>query len=153
MNHLLCLTNLNAWLTERLRLRTRRRKVDRLSAMGPECLEQRQLLVADPTGVWNLTTDAHTGEGSANVTMTDQGLHFAGTFPEFSTNFEIDARQKGDDPDQFKGKGKLIVFDAVAKVKFQLEFTSDTTFVGTSKTKFKGSPRVTQMIEGTKIVT
>lgn len=153
MNHLLCLKNLNAWLTERLRPRTRRRKVDRLSAVGPECLEQRQLLVADPTGTWMLTTDAHTGEGTAMVTQGDKGLHFSGTFPEYSMNFDIDARQKGGDPDQFKGKGRVTVFDARAKVKFQLEFTSETTLVGTAKTKFKGSPRVTQMIEGTKVLT
>lgn len=85
------------------------------------------------------------------VTQGDNGLHFSGTFPEYSMNFEIDAKQKGGDPDQFKGKGKVVVFDAEAKLKFRLEFTSETTLVGTAKTKFKGSPRVTQMIEGTKV--
>lgn len=149
-----CLNGLNACLAGWLKAVPRRRKIRQPANAVLEALEQRQLLVADPTGLWDLTTDAHTGDGTAVISMAGNNLHFAGSFPDFQFTFEIDASPVGSDGNHFKGKDKLILFggNSRAKIKFELDFTSENAFIGTSKTKFKGSARITQTINGARAV-
>lgn len=84
--------------------------------------------------------------------MAGNNLHFTGSLPDFEFNFEIDVAPVGSDGNHFKGKDKLILFggNSRAKIKVELDFTSENAFIGTSKTKFKGSARITQTINGTR---
>ncbi len=155
MFHADCLKNLNAWLADWLPVKPRRRTTRNLPHASAEILEQRQLLVANPTGLWNLTADGGVGAGTANLNLEGNRLHFAGAFPNFGlNNFEIDGTSTAADPDKFKGGDKLVLFNANVrvKVKFQLEFTSDTTFTATTRSKVKKEGRFTHELTGTKVI-
>ena len=129
-----------------------KRKPSPSRSAGPECLERRQLLVSNPVGNWILTTNAHTGDGTAVITAIPNGLQVAGAFPDFEMTFGVNAKKVGGDPDKFRGKGGVEVFGVRAKIKFEFNFTSETAFTGTSSAKFKGSAKFTQEINGTKAV-
>lgn len=150
-----CLTKLNTWLADWLAGTPRRRKSRNLPHATAEALEQRQLLVADPTGLWNLTADGGVGTGTANLNLEGDRLHFAGAFPSFGLNsFEIDGTSTAANPDKFKGGDKLVLFNSNirVKVKFQLEFTSDTTFTAITRSKVKKEGRFTHELTGTKVI-
>lgn len=155
MFHADCIANLNTWLADVLRFSPRRRKARNLPHATLEVLEQRQLLVADPTGLWNLTADGGVGAGTANLSLEGNRLHFVGAFPNFGlNNFEIDGTSTTANPDKFKGGDKLVLFNANVrvKVKFELEFTSDTTFTATTRSKVKKEGRFTHELTGTRVI-
>lgn len=156
MSHFNCLTTFNAWLVDCLLRAPNRRKARKGSHSGPETLEQRQLLVVNPTGLWNLTTNAEIGPGTVTISGSGTQLHFAGTFPEFFGGFDfaVDAKSTKKHPDHFKGKESLVANEGNfhVTVKYQIDFTSETTFTGTAKAKFPKQKPIAENVTGTKVV-
>lgn len=128
---------LATWLSSFQRARSsRRHTVEPCSEL--ETLEVRQLLVADPTGLWNVVADHNVGEGTLNFQL--QGNRLTGTvsFPGFGLdNATMTGNLVGN---SMKAKTKQALFNGstIVKSKLKLNFTSDNTFEAVTKSKVKG---------------